>query len=123
MKNLLPLVTILFLFMLFSSCGVNYALIENQNQNSTQVHLTSDNFKVVDRVTGNAEVEYVLFFGGLNKKQLYENAYADMVNNANLLSSSKALVNIVTEEQIGGFPPFYYKRTITVSAHVVEFTR
>ncbi|MEO1257977.1 MAG: DUF6567 family protein [Bacteroidota bacterium] len=123
MKNLLFSATILISLMLFSSCGVNYALIENQNQNSTQVHLANDNFKVVDSVTGNAEVEYVLFFGGLNKKQLYENAYANMVKSANLLSSSKALINTVTEEQIGGFFPFYYKRTITVSAHVVEFTR
>ncbi len=107
----------------FNSCGVNNALVANLNQNSTQVHLTTNNYKTVERITGSAEVDYVLFFGGKNRKQLYENAYADMVNNANLMADSKALINIVTEEHIGGVPPFYYTRTITVSAHVIEFVR
>ncbi|MEO9871428.1 MAG: DUF6567 family protein [Ekhidna sp.] len=44
-----------------------------------------------------------------------------MVNKAEL-TGSRALVNIMTEEHIGGVPPFYYKRTINVSAHVIEFT-
>jgi hypothetical protein len=29
----------------------------------------------------------------------------------------------VTEEHLGGVPPFYYTRTITVSASVIEFTK
>jgi len=85
------------------------------------VHLANNNFQVVNRVKGSSEVSYVLIFGGRNKRQLYENAYSEMVKAAEL-SGSKALVNIVTEEHVGGVPPFYYKRTITVSAHVVEFT-
>jgi hypothetical protein len=107
--------------LLFSSCGVNSALILNQNQNSTQVHLSSNNYRIVDKVTGSAEVAYILLIGGADKSQLYENAYTEMANKANLLNSSKALINIVTEEHIGGLPPFYYKRTITISANVIEF--
>lgn len=118
-KVLYSLIAIAF-FAITSSCGVNHALMLNLNQNSTQVHLASNNFKVTDNVSGSADVAYVLIFGGLNKKQLYQNAYADMVSKANL-TGSKALVNIVTEEHFGGVPPFYNKRTITVSAHVVEF--
>lgn len=122
MKNLMLSVMIMASLLFLSSCGVNNAFILNDNQNSTQVHLTSNNYKVLEKVSGSAEVEYVLLFGGMKRTQLYENAYSDMVNKANLMGS-KALINIVTEEHIGGVPPFYYKRTITVSAHVIEFTR
>lgn len=104
-----------------SSCGVGIAYTSNQNQNSTQVHLSQNNFEVVGKASGNSEVSYVLIFGGMNKKQLYEKAYSEMVKAADL-SGSKALVNIVTEEHVGGLPPFYYTRTITVSAHIIEFT-
>ena len=110
------------ILILFSSCGANYALIQHLHENSTQVQLRRNNFRVTDKVSGSAEVEYVLMFGGLNRRQLYENAYADMLRSADLLNSSKALINIVTEEHVGGLPPFYFRRTITVSAMVVEFT-
>lgn len=108
---------------LLSSCGVNNALLLNQNQNATQVQLSSANYKIVDRVSGKAEVTYIFLIGGINKRQLYENAYSAMVAKANLLNSPRALVNIVTEEHVGGVPPFYMKRTITVSANVIEFTK
>lgn len=121
MKNVLLTTTFMMVLLLLNSCGVNHTIISNQNQNSTQVHLSKNNFEVVEKVTGSAEVNYVLLFGGLNKKQLYENAYADMVSKANLMSDSKALINVVTEEHVGGAPPLFYKRTITVSAHVIKF--
>ena len=57
---------------------VTSTLRPNQNQNSTQVHLADNNFEVVQKVTGSAEVNYVLLVGGINKRQLYENAYADI---------------------------------------------
>ena len=91
-----------------NSCGINYANVVNHNQNATQVHLASNNFKVVDKVSGTAEVSYVLIFGGVNRKQLYKNAYTEMINSANLVSGSKALVNVLSEEHLGGVPPFYY---------------
>lgn len=122
MKKLtLSLITI-SLVLFATSCGVNSALVVNHNQNSTQVHLSENNYKIVEKVVGSSEVEYVLFFGGMNKKHLYENAYSNMVNTANL-SGSKALINVLTEEQLSGVPPFYYKRTVTVSAHIIEFIK
>lgn len=117
--SMLTIAALLFL----NSCGVNHALMLNLNQNATQVHLTSNNFKVVDTVSGSAEVNYVLIFGGMNRKELYKNAYNKMVTSANLMTGSKALINVVTEEHVGGVPPFYYTRTITVSANVVEFMK
>ena len=104
-----------------TSCGVNKAMIFNQNQNATQVHLKSNNFKVVGKAKGTSDVDYVLIFGGANKKNLYDAAYADMLEQANLDAGPRAVVNVLTEEQVGGVPPFYYTRTVTVTANVIEF--
>lgn len=112
----------LILIVGLSSCGVNKAWVFNQNQNTTQVQLGRNNFKQVSQVSGSAEVSYVLIFGSVNKKQLYATAYADMLKNAELNAGSRSLTNVLTEEHIGGVPPFYYKRTVTVSARLIEFT-
>lgn len=108
--------------LLLSSCGTGTALIVNQNLNTTQVNLGSNNYKVVGSATGTCEVEYILLIGGLSQRQIYQNAYSDMVSKASLGSGSRALINVVSEEHIGGVPPFYFKRTITVSANIIEFT-
>lgn len=122
MKKQLYFSILILLAISLSSCGVGAAYVFNHNQNATQVHLAANNFQVVGKAKGSSEVSYVLIFGGMKKRSLYENAYADMVNNANL-TGSKALINIITEEHVGGVPPFFFKRTITVSGHVVEFTK
>jgi hypothetical protein len=114
---------LLFLTSSLSSCGISTALVTNHNQNATEVHLSGNNFKVIDQVSGSAETSYVLTIGGINKKQLYENAYSTMMKKANLLNGSKAIINVMTEEHFSGFAPFLVRRTITVSAQVVEFTR
>jgi len=106
-----------------TSCGVNTSFFINHNQNNTQVHLASNNYKVVDRVSGSAQVKYVCLIGGTRQKQLYENAYSAMLSKANLINAPRALMNVVTEEHIGGVPPFYYTRTITFTAHVIEFIK
>lgn len=106
-----------------NSCGVGHAYVTNLNQNATQVHLSENNFKVIDQVSGSSETSYILAIGGMNKRQLYENAYLTMMKKANLLNDSKAIINVMTEEHLSGFAPFFVRRTITVSAQVVEFTR
>ena len=111
------------LVVLLSSCGMNYAVTGNQNLNNTQVQLASNNFRVVDDLTGSASVSYVLMLGGLSEHQLYQNAYSDMMKQADMKSGSRAIANVVTEEQVAGFIPFYFVRTITVSANLIEFTR
>ncbi|MDX1904992.1 MAG: DUF6567 family protein [Thermonemataceae bacterium] len=110
-------------FIFLSSCGISTAIVNNHNQNTTEVHLSGNNFKVIDQVSGSSEISYVLAIGGLKKKQLYENAYSTMIKKANLLNGSKAIINVMAEEHISGFAPFFVKRTITVSAQVVEFTK
>ncbi|TAF98551.1 MAG: hypothetical protein EAZ44_11310 [Cytophagia bacterium] len=114
---------LLLLAVFLNACGIGQAYVTNHNQNATEVHLSGNNFKVIDRVSGSSEQVYVLAIGGINKRQVYENAYATMMKNANLLNSSKAIINVMTEEYCSGFAPFFVRRTITVSAQVIEFTR
>ncbi len=123
MKKIEIYSVLLLLAAFLSSCGVSTALVTNHNQNATEVHLNGNNFKVIDQVSGSSEASYVLAIGSMNKRQLYENAYSTMMKKANLLNSSKAIINVMTEEHISGFAPFFVRRTITVSAQVVEFTR
>ncbi len=123
MKKIEIYSVMLLLAAFLSSCGVSTALVTNHNQNATEVHLSGNNFKVIDQVSGSSEASYVLAIGSMNKRQLYENAYSTMMKKANLLNSSKAIINVMTEEHISGFAPFFVRRTITVSAQVVEFTR
>ncbi|MFA9212589.1 MAG: DUF6567 family protein [Candidatus Methylacidiphilales bacterium] len=123
MKKISIYSMLLFLAVFLSSCGIGTALVTNHNQNATEVHLSGNNFKVVDQVSGSSETSYVFAIGGMNKRQLYENAYSTMMKKANLLNSSKAIINVITEEHVSGFAPFFVRRTITVSAQVVEFTR
>ncbi len=114
---------LLLLTAFLSSCGIGHAFVTNHNQNATEVHLSGNNFKVVDQVSASSEASYVLAIGGMNKRQLYENAYSAMMKKANLLNSSKAIINVLTEEHVSGFAPFFVRRNITVSAQVIEFTR
>jgi len=123
MKKISTYSVILLLAAFLSSCGIGTALVTNHNQNATEVHLSENNFKVIDQVSGSSEASYVLAIGGINKKQLYENAYSSMMKKANLLNGSKAIINVMTEEHFSGFAPFFVRRIITVSAQVVEFTR
>lgn len=66
---------------------------------------------------------YVLAIGGMDKGQLYENAYSVIMKKANLLNASKAIINVITQEHVSGFVHLHVRRTITVSAQVVEFRR
>lgn len=123
MKKITLYSLLLLLTASLSSCGIGTALVVNHNQNATEVHLSGNNFRVVDQVSGSSEVSYVFAIGGMKSRQLYENAYSTMLKKANLLNGSKAIINVITEEHVSGFAPFFVKRTITVSAQVIEFTR
>jgi len=123
MKKISIYSVFLSIALFLSSCGIGTARVANHNQNATEVHLSGNHFKVIDQVSGSSEVSYILAIGGMKKRQLYENAYSTMMKKANLLNGSKAIINVMTEEHFSGFAPFFVRRTITVSAQVVEFTK
>jgi len=123
MKNLIFLLLSISVLITLSSCGANYAVTENYNLNNTQVQLSNANFNIVDKISGSSNASYVFFIGGLGEHQLYENAYSRMMSKADLTKGSRAVCNVLTEEQVEGFIPFYWTRTVTVSANVIEFTK
>ncbi|WP_339794932.1 DUF6567 family protein [uncultured Imperialibacter sp.] len=123
MKKSISTIAVMIMMVVVSSCGAGRAIMSNQNQSSTQVHLKENNFKVIRSVSGSAEAKYWVLIGGRKRQQMYNEAYAEMVKSAELIDGPRALVNLLTEEHVGGVPPFFLKRTITVSGHVVEFNR
>ena len=83
--------------------------------------LSKKNFKVIESVQGESEAIYIFGIGGLSKKALIAEAKANMLTNANIVGSSKAIIN-ETVEIIHSLFPFFRKYKVTVSGHVVEFT-
>ncbi len=122
MKNLKSILAILVVSVLLTSCGVQHAYVLNTNNNVTNVELSKKNFKVIEKVSGTSSATYILGIGGIKKKALIENAKTQMLSNANLEGSARAIVNLTTEEHFTLVGIFFVKRTIVVSGHVIEFT-
>jgi len=106
---------------LFSSCAVHDGLTSNQNNHTTEVVLAKKNFKVTKSVQGESQAMYVLGIGGLSKKAMVAEARADMLSKANIVGSSKAIINETVEVKHSLFP-IVRLYTVTVSGHIVEFT-
>lgn len=122
MKTFKILSIVFFTSILMTSCGIHSAMVRNINNNTTNVALSRKNFKVIDRVCGESTAIYVLGIGGLSNKALIEKAKTKMLENANLIGSSKAIINVTTESHMTLVVPFFYQKTVTVSAHIIEFT-
>ena len=103
-----------------TSCASHYGLPKNFNQNSTEVVLTHNNFKVVKIVKGEAEATYIFGIGGLAKNGLIAEAKAEMLKSANMEGTSRTIVNEVVEVKISGFL-FVNKYKVIVSAQIIEF--
>lgn len=114
----------LFLFIaaavLMAGCASHHGLTANLNNNTTQVTLSQANYTVTKRVQGQATATYVLGIGGLNREALVAEARANMLENANLIGTSGAVIAETVEIKNTNLI-VVRKRTVTVSAHVVEF--
>ena len=51
---------LLLLATFLNSCGIGHAYVTNHNQNATEVHLSGNNFNVIDQVSGSSETSYVM---------------------------------------------------------------
>ncbi len=119
----LKIVAIFFLTMtLLSGCGIHTALVGNLNSNVTNVELSKKNFKVLERISGTSSATYILGIGGMSEKALIEKAKANMLEKIDLIGGSKAIVNVTVEEHVAFYFIFQCVRTVTVSAHLIEFT-
>ena len=124
--NNIKKIFIICTFLLFvSSCGWIPSGYMGHSTN-TQVVLSEANYKIITTVKGEATAHFIMGIGPFNNR-LYSRAKKDMLKNANLAgggNKSRALINIVTDTQyryIYFYFPFWFSKTIYVSADVIEF--
>lgn len=119
-KGFITLFLIATIFL--SGCGINSGIINQFSVNgaNTNVVLEKKNFKVIGTVNGEATDTYLFFIGGF-KQTLAAKAKQNMIENAKLEGTSKAIINVTLEEH-NKFIFVYFKRTITVHGTVIEFT-
>ncbi len=109
------------MIILMSSCVAATGLVSNNLL--TTVELSEANYKVVDKVSGSATVRYILGLGGNKKNALVAQARSNMLRRAELVGGSRAIVNEIVEEKNQAIlGTLIVKKTITVNAHIIEFT-
>jgi hypothetical protein len=121
MNDQLKLILAFLILVLFSSCAIHNGLTSNQNGHNTEVQLSRNNFKVVQYVEGSSRATYVFGIGGLSKPALISRARQKMLEGANLIGTSKAVVNETVEIKHSFFPLIGTCR-VNLSAYVIEFT-
>lgn len=118
MKRISIVLIVLSLFL--TSCATHYGIPKNYNQNTTEVVLTKNNFKVVKMVKGEAEATYIFGIGGLSKNGLIAEAKTKMLESAGMEGASRMVVNEIVEVKTSGFL-FINKYKVIVSAQIIEF--
>lgn len=107
---------------MFTSCSMNSGLINQFTtyNNGTNVVLQEANFKVIGDTTGVAVNQYVFGFGGF--KNLVSLAKQDLVKNARLEGTSRAITNMSLEVQKSRMGMVVQHKVI-VHGTIIEFTK
>lgn len=107
---------------IFSSCSTSSPVNRYYNTHSTNanVELKRNNFKVINYVSGSASRNFVFWVGGLSRKNMIEEARAEMFRNAYLIGAPRVILNESIETSVKFFL-FYTKVKVTVSGYVYEF--
>ena len=92
MRKLLMLLVLVATLFGVSSCQLHSPVAANLYQNNTNVVLQDNNYKIIQKVRGEAYADYFLYFGGFRKNGLIEEARSEMLENANLVGSSELLL-------------------------------
>ena len=103
-----------------SSCAIHSGLTGNMNSNTTNVVLQDNNYKIIQKVKGEASGMSVLGIFGGSFRPLVEKARVQMLESANLIGKSRAIINETVEVNNKFFVIVGFK-TVTVSAYVIEF--
>ncbi len=120
MKNLKLAFALLFIILASTSCRYHYGLTHNENHHQTQVVLQEKNYRIIKYVEGDAYARYFLGIGGSNKRGIVARARENMLKEAGLIGSSRAVINETVEMRIKNT----FLRTevrYIVSAYIVEF--
>lgn len=118
MKKLLLIVACVATLGLASCTGVSYL----NNTVQTDVVLSQNNYRILDKVEGTSESTYVLGFGGCSEKSLKDNAVNDMFQKANL-KDGQAIANITYTTSVKTILGIYTEMTVTAHGNIIEFTR
>ena len=113
------LVVILALGML-ASCGLSTNLPTNSNQNTTEVVLSGNNYKVIKQVKGEVKATYVLGIGGNKKRDIIAQSRKLMLEDAELVGKARAIINENVDVHVK-YGLFTTKFTITSSGYLIEF--
>lgn len=117
-KITLSLILMAFL-LIANSCSNTMGSVNHQI--TTTVTLSEANYKVIASVTGKATASN-LFGISMNNSNLVDQARRDMINKANLIGGSKAIINVTTDVRLQWFF-IGATKTVYVSGEVIEFTK
>lgn len=120
MKKSIKLLFIAGLLLTLSGCSAHLNTLA-MVQNSPEVILREDNFRVVGMAEATTSVNRILGIGGISRSAVRENAVAELFKNANL-KGSQTIINITERVSLTGVPPFFTRQTITTVGTIVEFT-
>jgi len=107
----------LLLFLALAACSSWRGVVPSAARD--QVVLDRGNFKVVGRFSGQAEALYGLRLFGPDRQALADQAWSDLSRRAGLPDSKRSAVNVIVDLKTS-WSPFHLKRTLTVSALVLE---
>ena len=87
----------------------------------TEVQLNQANYEVLRSVTGAAEASYFLGIGP-SEQDLLGSARRDMIEKAQLIGGSKAVINVTTDIKYKWFWIWHHVK-VYVSGEVIEFKK
>ena len=94
MRKLKYFSIILLSTLLVTSCSMNRSIMFTPSAS-----INKPNFKIVKTVTGYAETEHVLAFGGLNSHGLTNEAKEDLYQNAKL-KDNQTIANVAVDSNL-----------------------
>ncbi|MDR1180719.1 MAG: hypothetical protein LBL13_01910 [Bacteroidales bacterium] len=121
MKKMLSIVFVIVIACSLSSCAIHSGLTGNMNNNTTNVVLQKNNYKIIQKVKGTAKGTSVFGFGG-SFQPLIERARAEMLESVRLTGTSRAIINETVEVNNKNYALIVNQKEVTVSAYVIEFT-
>ncbi len=121
MKKIASVVLIVAVMFIAPSCAMHYGLHRNVNNNITNVVLDRKNYKIIQKVKGSSSALSVLGIGGAFTP-LVEAARSKMLEKADLIGSSRAVIHETVEVNYKNYVGVVDVKTVTVSAYVIEFT-
>ena len=106
------------ILLLTGGCAISRGSFDKNSNDS--VVLSENNYRVVKTSVRGYSIGLKVF--GIGSSPSYAQALRMLKQQAEMEGSSRALVNVTEDTKWKGFFPFAWRKVITVTADVVEFT-